>query len=129
MIVVLIGVALLFDGISRQSGRKMERRLIQVGGIACTVFAALVVTPLHDPMALAAVAAFVVAVGTILRALYADGAVELFALGALAISMELGTVVLYFGQMLLAYLALLQKSAVLTIGVWLFMVHRRDTTR
>lgn len=128
VIVVLIGVALLFDGISRQPARKVERRLIQVGGIGCTISAALVLTPLHDLMALAAVAAFTVAVVTILGVLYADGAFTLFALGVLAIAMELATVVLYFGQILPAYLPPLQKSALLTIGAWLFMVHWRDPT-
>ena len=69
---------------------------------------------------------FVVAIGAMLDMLYREGALGLFALGAVFVGLELGMAVLYFGQILLEFLPAGQKAALVLIVLWLFAVQHRS---
>ena len=73
-----------------------------------------------------ALVSFLVAITAALHMLYRERALGLFTLGILFLAMELGTAILYFGQILLAFLPVGQKAALILIGLWLFAVHYRS---
>jgi hypothetical protein len=120
------GIAVLFHLLSRRAGGAFHKKAIQIGGIASTAFATLTVALLHDLMVGLALLCFMVAVGALLHMLYGERAFGLLALGALFVALELGTAVLYFGQVFLAFLPAGQKAALVLVGLWLFAVQRRS---
>ena len=125
VVTVLSGIALLFHLVSSRTASAVHKKAIQIGGIASTVFAALTVALLHDLMVGLAVVCFVAALSAVLHLLYREHAFGLFVLGALSVALELGTAVLYFGQVFLEFLPTGQKAALVLIGLWLFAVQHR----
>ena len=107
---------------SSRTRSAFHKKAIQIGGIASTAFATLTVTLLHDLMVGLALVCFVVALSAMLHMLYRERLLGLFAIGILFIAFELGTAVLYFGQVFLEFLPAGQKAAMVLIGLWLFAV-------
>jgi len=126
VLTAMSGIALLFHIVSSQTSSPFHKKAIQIGGIASTVFATFTVTLLHDLMAGLALVCFVVALSALLQVLYREHVVGLFALGVLFVALELGTAVLYFGQVFLEFLPTVQKAALVLIGLWLFAVQHRS---
>ena len=126
VLMAMSGIALLFHLVSRRARGPVHRKAIQLGGIGSTAFATLTVALLHDLMVGLALLGFVVAISAVLDMLYREGALGLFALGVLFVAMELGTAVLYFGQVFLEFLPAGQKAALVLIGLWLFAVQYRS---
>ena len=126
VLTVLSGIALLFHVVSSRTRSAFHKKAIQIGGVASTAFATLTVTLLHDLMAGLALVGFVVALSALLHMLYRERVLGLFALGVLFVALELGTAVLYFGQIFLEFLPAGQKAALVLIGLWLFAVQYRS---
>jgi hypothetical protein len=126
VLTAMSAIALLFHLVSSRTGSAFHRKTIQIGGIASTAFATLTMTMLHDLMAGLALVCFVVALSAVLHMLYRERALGLFALGVLFVALELGTAVLYFGQVFLEFLPTGQKAALGLIGLWLFAVQHRS---
>ena len=129
VLLTMSGIAFLFHLLSNQTRSPFSRGAIQISGIASTAFATLTVMLLHDLMVGLALMSFVVALGALLQMLYTERALNLFALGVLFVAVELGTAVLYFGQIFLELLPFGQKAALILIGVWLFAVRYRSGVR
>jgi len=125
VLTAMSGIALLFHFVASRTRSAFHRKAIQIGGIASTAFATLTVTLLHDLMVALALVCFVVALSALLHMLYSERMLGLFALGVLFVALELGTAVLYFGQILLEFLPAGQKAALVLIGLWLFAVENR----
>ena len=126
VLTVMSGIALLFHLVSSQTSSPFHKKAIQIGGVASTAFATLTVTLLHDLMVGLALVCFVVALSAVLHTLYRERLLGLFAIGVLFIAFELGTAVLYFGQVFLEFLPAGQKAAMVLIGLWLFAVEYRS---
>jgi hypothetical protein len=126
VLTVMSGIALLFHLVANRLQRGFHKTAIQIGGIASTAFATLTVTVLHDLMAGLAVVCFVVAVGAMLHMLYTERVLGLFIVGLLFVALEVGTAVLYFGQVYLEFLPTGQKAAMVLVGLWLFAVQLRS---
>jgi hypothetical protein len=126
VLTAMSGIALLFQLVSSRTRGALHRKAVQIGGIASTVFATLTVTLLHDLMVGLALVCFVVAFSAMLHMLYSERALGLLALGVLALATELGTAVLYFGQIFVEFLPAGQKAALALIGLWLFAVQYRS---
>jgi len=122
VLTVLSGIALLFHVVSSRTRSAFHKKAIQIGGIASTAFATLTVTLLHDLMVGLALVCFVVTLSAMLHMLYREPLFGLFAIGVLFIAFELGTAVLYFGQVFLEFLPAGQKAAMVLIGLWLLAV-------
>lgn len=129
VLTALSGIALLFHLVSSRTGSSFHRKAIQVGGIASTAFAALTVTLLHDLMVGLALVCFVIALSAVLHLLYRERMLGLFALGILFVALELGTAVLYIGQIFLGFLPAGQKAALVLLGCWLLAVQHRSGVR
>ena len=125
VLTAMSAVAFLFHLVSRQARSAFHQQAIQIGGIASTAFATLTVTLLHDLMVGLALVCFVVALSAVLHMLYKERVLSLFALGVLFVAIELGTAILYFGQIFLEFLPAGQEVAVVLIGLWLFAVQHR----
>ena len=125
VLTVMSGVALLFHLVSSQTRSAFHKKAIRFAGIGSTVFATFTVTLLHDLMAALALVCFVVATSAVLHMLFSERALGLFVLGVLFVVMELGTAVLYFGQIFLRFLPVGQKAALVLIGFWLLAVQHR----
>jgi hypothetical protein len=126
VLTAMSGIALLFHLVSSRTRSAFHKKAIQIGGIASTAFATLTVTLLHDLMVGVALVCFVVALSAVLHMLYSERVLGLFALGVLFVALELGTAVLYFGQIFLEFLPAGQKAALVLIGLWLFAVQHRS---
>ena len=126
VLTAMSGIALLFHLVASRTGSAFHKQAIQIGGVASTAFATLTVTLLHDLMVGLALACFVVALSAVLHMLYRERMLGLFALGVLFVALELGTAVLYFGQVFLEFLPAGQKAALVLIGLWLFAVQHRS---
>ena len=126
VLTAMSGIALLFYLVSRRTSSALHRKAIRSAGIASTAFATLTVALLHDVMVALALVSFMVAIVAMLHMLYRERALGLFALGVLFVAMELGTAILYFGQVLLEFLPAGQKAALILIGLWLFAVQHRS---
>lgn len=125
VLTAMSGIALLFHFVSSRARSAIDKKAIQIGGIASTAFATLTVTLLHDLMVGLALVSFVVALSAMLHMLFRERVLGLFALGVLFVALELGTGVLYFGQIFLRFLPAGQKAALVLIGLWLFAVQLR----
>jgi len=126
VLTAMSGIALLFHLVSSQTQSAFHTKAIQVGGIASAGFATLTVALLHDLMVGLALVCLVVALSAVLHMLYSERVLGLFALGVLFVALELGTAVLYFGQIFLGFLPAAQKAALVLIGLWLFAVQHRS---
>ena len=126
VLTAMSGIALLFHLVSRRTRSAVHMKAIQIGGIASAAFATLTVSLLHDLMVGLALVSFVVALSAGLHMLYRERVLGLFALGVLFVVLELGTAVLYFGQVFLEFLPAAQKAALVLIGLWLFAVQYRS---
>lgn len=126
VLTAMSGIALLFHLVSRRTRGTFHKKAIQLAGIGSAVFATLTVALLHDLMVGLALVCFVVAISAVLHMLYRERTLGLLALGVLALAIELGTAVLYFGQVFLECLPAGQKAALVLIGFWLFAVQHRS---
>jgi len=126
VLAAMSGIALLFHLTSNQAGSAFQKKAIRTGGISSTAFATLTVTLLHDLMVGLSLVCFVVALCAVLHMLYRERARILFTLGVLFVAIELGTAVLYFGQVFLEWLPAGQKAALVLIGLWLLAVQHRS---
>jgi hypothetical protein len=129
VLTAMSGIALLFHLVSRQTLRAFQKKAIQIGGIAATVFASLTIALLHDLMVSLALVCFMVAVVAILNLLYDEREIVLFALGILFLGLEFSTAVMYFGSVWLQFLPVTQKAALVLIGMWLFIVFHRLSSK
>ena len=73
-------MGVVFAAIARQGPTRFHRKTVQVAGIGSMVYAALVVTPMHDVLVGVALVFFVTAVLTVAHGLYRDRRRALLAL-------------------------------------------------
>ena len=122
MLIFCASMALLFQLMSSEAKSAFHKKTIQIAGIGSMVYALLTFTLMHDLMVSISLVFFLTAMFAILHMLYSQRHIRLLSLGIFCLAILLGGAVMYYGNVLLAFLPLAQKvSYVLCVG-WLFAV-------
>jgi hypothetical protein len=122
MFVSSVCVGALFKTISGQCTSKLDRKLIEIGGVGGAVYAFLVVTPLHDLMVGISLCFALTALLTILRALYLTRQWELFSAGGCSVLALLLTAAMYYGDLFFGFLPVMQKLSLTASVAWVVAV-------
>jgi hypothetical protein len=123
MLVLCVSIGALFKSISNKSTSRILRKTIEIGGIGATVYAFLVVTPMHNLMVNIALPFALIAQLATLHLLYVMRRSRLFFVGSICIVLLLLSAAMYYGNVFFGLLPVVQKvSLVLCIG-WLVAVH------
>ena len=121
-----VSMAILFQLIAKQGHTKLLRKLIQTGGIGSMVYASFTITVLHDLMVTIALCFFLTFMAAVLAMLYSQRDLRMFLLGIMTLGVVLACAVMYYGNMLVLYLPLMQKMTMAMSTAWLFAVMYRN---
>jgi hypothetical protein len=109
-----------FARIARNAGSVRHRKPIEIGGIGAVIYAFLAVaTPLHDLLVSMALLFFTVAAIAALHLLYVQRHWRLLGAGLLCCALVACCAVMYYGDILFAWLAVTQKLSLLVSMSWL----------
>lgn len=117
-------IAVLFDAIAKKGPSRVHRKTIQAAGIGSMVYAALVVTPMHDTLVGVALVFFVAAIFTILHWLYLQRRYRMLAAGLVCLALTIGNASMYYGEVLYGFLPIVQKVSLILWVVWLFGLYK-----
>jgi hypothetical protein len=99
------------------------RKTIQVAGIGSMVYAFLVVTPMHNLLVGVALLFFVTAMLATLHMLYVERHRAMFLAGLVCLAVTLSNAAMYYGNVDVGLLPIVQKvSLVMWVG-WLLALH------
>jgi hypothetical protein len=118
----------VFAKIARSAASAIHRNLIQIAGIGAMIYAALVVTPMHNLMVLIALVFFVVAVAATLHSLYTQRRLRLMAVGLICVSLPLFNAAMYYSEIFYGGLPVVQKLGTLACGTWLFAIYYGESS-
>jgi hypothetical protein len=123
MLVLCVSIAALFKSISNKSASKIHRKTIEISGIGSTVYAFLVVTPMHDLMVNIALPFALIAQLATLHLLYVMRRSLLFFAGSVCILLLLLSAAMYYGNVFFGLLPVVQKASLVACLGWLVAVH------
>ena len=115
-------MGLLFQLISSEAKSAFHKKTIQIAGIGSMVYALITATRMHDLMVSISLVFFLTAMFAVLHKLYFQRQIRLFSLGILCLAILLFSAVMYYGNVLLAFLPLGQKVSFASCVGWLFAV-------
>jgi len=119
-------LGLVFHALSRRGPTPAHRKAIQIGGVGSMVYAALVVTPMHDIMVWIALAFFVAAMVTIFHWLLTERRYGMVAAGTLCLSLTLSNAIIYAFNLFYGFLPIVQKLGTVSWVLWLLVLYWRD---
>jgi len=122
MLIFCASTAVLFQLISSEAKFAFHKKTIQIAGIGSMVYAAFTVTLMHNLMVDISLVFFLTAMAAVLHMLYFQRRIRLLSLGILCLAVLLGSAVMYYGNVLLAFLPLAQKMSFASCVGWLFAV-------
>ena len=124
MLFLCVSVAAVFKHLSRQSPSKLGQTTIQTGGIGSMVYAFLAVaTPLHDLLMNIALLFFLAAAVATLHLLYTMRQTTLALFGIACLACLTVCAVMYYGDVLLSALPVVQKLVFVVCAGWLLATH------
>lgn len=126
VIIFCTSMAIVFHTIARSSPTRFHRKTIQIAGIGSMVYAALVVTPMHDVLVNAALLFFVTAMITIFHRLYLERRVGWLWAGVACLGLTLCNATMYYGEVLYGFLPIVQKVSTVLWVLWLFGLSLAD---
>lgn len=91
------------------------------------VYAALVVTPMHDVLVGVALVFFVTAMVTIFHWLYLERRFQMLAAGIACLALTVGNATMYYGEVLYGFLPIVQKVSVVLWASWLIGLSLKDS--
>ena len=116
-------MGIVFAAIAKRGPTPFHRKTVQIAGIGSMVYAALVVTPMHDVLVGVALVFFVTAVATLAHGLYLERRRGMLSLGLTSLALVLGNATMYYGDLLYGFLPVVQKAALGMWVVWLFALY------
>jgi len=123
VVVFCTSMGIVFASIAKRGVTRFHRKTVQIAGIGSMVYAALVVTPMHDVLVGVALAFFLTAVVTIAHGLYLERRLGMLSLGLVSLTLVLGNAAMYYGDLLYGFLPLVQKASLGMWVAWLFALH------
>jgi hypothetical protein len=126
VLVFCTSIAIVFNTIARSSPSRFHRKTIQIAGIGSMVYAALVVTPMHDVLVNVALLFFVTAMITIFHCLYLERRIGMLSAGVACLGLTLCNATMYYGEVLYGFLPIVQKVSTVMWVLWLFGLSLRD---
>lgn len=123
VLVFCIAVAAVFERISRRSGSRTQRKVIQIAGIGSMVYAFLVVTPMHDVLVGIALAFFLVAMLAVFHLLWVERRFGMLAAGLACMSGTVWNAVIYYGSFGSGFLPVVQKLFTFLWVAWLLVLY------
>ena len=93
-------MAIVFNTIAKRGPSRFHRKTIQIAGIGSMVYAALVVTPMHDVLVGVALLFFVTAMVTIFHRLYLERRFGMLGAGIACLALTLCNATMYYGAVL-----------------------------
>ena len=120
-------MAIVFNTIARSGPSRFHRKTIQIAGIGSMVYAALVVTPMHDVLVGVALLFFVTAMVTIFHWLYLERRFGMLGAGIACLALTLCNATMYYGEVLYGFLPVVQKFSLVLWVSWLFGLLLRDS--
>ncbi|MGQ0766472.1 MAG: hypothetical protein ACT4OZ_12490 [Gemmatimonadota bacterium] len=113
-------IAIIFNTIAKSIPAGFHRKTIRIAGIGSMVYAALVVTPMHDVLVSVALVFFVTAMITIFHRLYLERSFAMLGAGVACLALTLCNAVTYYGQVLYGFLPIVQKVSIVLWASWLY---------
>lgn len=126
MLVYCFSLTFIFRKVSKNSTSKVHQKTIQIAGIGFSVYAFLIVTPMHNLMVSIALVFFIVTVVSMLHNLYLQKNKQLLVLGLVCISIPLINATLYYGDFIYEILPAVQKIGAIACAVWFILVYYYD---
>ena len=123
-----VGVAAVFERISRRGRSRAQRNVIQIAGVGSMVYAFLTVTPMHDVLVGVALGFFVVAMLALFHLLWVERSRWMLAAGLACLSGTLWNAVIHYGSLGSGFLPVVQKFSTLLWVAWLFVLYFRGRT-
>ena len=116
-------MGIVFAAIAKRGPTRFHRKTVQIAGIGSMVYAALVVTPMHDVLIGVALVFFLTAVLTIAHGLYLDRRLGMLGLGLASLALVLGNATMYYGDLFYGFLPVVQKASLGMWVAWLFALY------
>jgi hypothetical protein len=126
LVACCVSLGLVFHAISRRGPTPSHRRAIQIGGVGSMVYAALVVTPMHDLMVWISLGFFVVAMVTIFHWLLTDRRHAMLMMGVVCLSLTLSNAIIYRFNLFSGFLPIVQKLGTVLWVLWLLWFYWRE---
>jgi hypothetical protein len=120
-----VSVGVVFKSISRRGKSRFQKKTIEIAGIGSMVYAFLVVTPMHDLLVGVALLFFVTAMLVTLRVVYLERRSVMLYAGIGCLALSLSNAVMYYGNVLLGFLPIVQKISIAMWAGWLFAMGAR----
>lgn len=127
VLVFCSSIAIVFNTIARSGPSRFHRKTIQIAGIGSMVYAALMVTPMHNVLVGVALLFFVTAMVTIFHGLYLERAFGRLGAGIACLALTLCNAAMYYGDVLYGFLPIVQKVSSVLWVCWLFGLALRDS--
>lgn len=127
VVVFCTSIAIVFNTIAKSASSKFHRKTIQIAGIGSMVYAALVVTPMHDVLVGVALLFFVTAMATILHRLYLERRFRMLSAGIACLALTLCNAMMYYGNVIYGFLPSVQKVALALWVSWLLALFLSDS--
>jgi hypothetical protein len=119
MFVLCVSVALTFKLISTRPRKQAVKKIIEIGGIGSTVYAFLIVTPMHDLLVGIALLFFVPALGAALHFAREEGQLALWGIGVGCLGLLMVSATMYYGNLFWDLLPVAQKVSLAACVGWL----------
>jgi len=126
VVVFCASMAIVFNTIAKSGPSRYHRKAVQIGGIGAMIYAALVVTPMHDVLIGVALLFFVTAILTIFHRLYLERRVGLLGAGLTCLALTLTAAIMWYGQLLYEFMPMVQKLSWASWILWLFWLLFRE---
>lgn len=126
MFVYCLSLVFIFRTVSKNSVSEFHRKTIEIAGIGFSVYAFLIVTPMHNLMVSIALVFFLVTVISMLHNLYLQKNKLLLLMGIVCISIPLINATLYYGDFIYEILPAVQKTGASACAVWFILVYYNE---
>jgi hypothetical protein len=119
VLIFCLSMGVVFNGVAKRASTRWHRKTIQIAGVGSMVYAALVVTPMHDALVGVALLFFVTAMVAIFHWLYLERRFGMLAAGIACISLTLSNATMYYGDLLYGFVPVVQKISIFLWVLWL----------
>lgn len=123
VVIFCVSMATVFAAISKSGPTRIHRKTVQIAGIGSMVYAALVVTPMHDVLIGVALLFFVTAMLALFHGLYLQRRRWMLLSGLACLAVVLGNATMYYGNLLYGFLPVVQKLSIVLWVSWLFCLY------
>ena len=123
MFVLCLSAGAMFKSVSNKSTSKIQRKMIEIGGIGAAVYFFLVVTPMHNLMINIGLPLALIAQFATLHLLYVTRRFRLFWAGVVSILLLLVSAAMYYEHLFFDLLPVVQKVGLVAPLGWLVAVY------